>query len=396
MLKFSHSFNVIGVFILIYSIFLWVFSCKKESSELEVSKGNVIDFNEYPSVVRLKINKVAGSFVTWSGNCTGSVISSNTVITAAHCTNSQLNYNYYVITKNQNSEDYLPLKIVQAHPKYDARNDISSEEAETNSRTDVAIWVSSNEVFRNYPEKLQLSDVEPKVSDQVRMVGFGCYSKLIPLDLPESVGTGYESVCDRSKASEKRMGTNKIGVIKEDKSLIKLYSSYKVVDKIGSEVQEATGTSVISTSGDSGGPLLLKSQENKIIGITSGGSDTAMNKEYCESEYGSNKEQLWDCLYFSGIYANPVSSYNMPFLEKVVDDYGAIIPGVQIGIRVIEHNGKLKVLYKKEKTSFNEKVEEHKIIKTFNNAPYKAVSSLKQAWRNTNFYERSKASWSFE
>ena len=171
------------------------------------------------------------------------------------------------------------------------------------------------------------------------------------------------------------------------------------MDKIDGVKQRGIGQNVSTAPGDSGSPLLIEEGSNtkKIIGVLYGGNSYVKNEELCVKEGYKEGSEIWrDCRFFSDYYSNPVSSYNMPFLEKVVDNYGAIIPGVQVGVRVIEYNGKVKILYKEEKTSFNENVEEYKVVNKFNNNRYNTVEALKQAWRGTDFYERSKASWVFE
>lgn len=204
--------------IISHTLIFWLFSTMTVHA---IMNGDLLLDEEYPEVVRLKINKI--------GLCTGVYISSNVILTSAHCILEGL--------KNEHSKyEYLDLELPDTqvldyivHPLFDK------------SRKDEDPYDVGMIKVKKKHSFLRLGTRYPAKGNKVTMVGFGLVNPNIPFD------------------HAKRIGMNKILEAQWGQILL--------------ETNENDGTGS-TLPGDSGGPLIDRC--GRIIGIASWSSMDAI------------------------------------------------------------------------------------------------------------------------
>jgi hypothetical protein len=178
-------------------------ACNKKSTVSDAQIANGLDAEgEYPEVVKLKLNN-------GQGMCTGTFVSSNTLITAAHCVKSGVvEYNGVKAIDLIYDHTYTEL-----HDK------------------DFAVVIFPEGTA---PATAQIITKAPKEGDEFVIVGYGNNDNI------RETGAG-----------KKRKGSNKISSITND--MIIFYGS-------AATQGTATGENATSGKGDSGGPLFIDGQ----------------------------------------------------------------------------------------------------------------------------------------
>lgn len=191
------------------SVVLGLTAChekQNEESVIHVTNGAAIDGDEYPAVVQLKLG---------NSSCTGTFLSSDVVLTAAHC----------VVNKS------FPKEIkVLTHPLY-----IASSGA---NRADLAFIKFAEKKSEHH---VKISPRPAKANDTITIVGFG----LSDAEDPRSSGV-------------KRKGSN----------LLDTRGDGLLVFSGVVRGAEENGRESASASGDSGGPMLV---DGRQVGVTSAG-----------------------------------------------------------------------------------------------------------------------------
>ncbi len=243
--------------------------------------------NYYPGVVKILISD--------QGVCTGSVVSNNTVITAAHCVYG-FDAKHLKIVLDDGKE--IQVKKAIAHPLYEEymqKKDYGHADV-----YDLGVIVVDDNSFKSIPRYRVIRSYKPNVGDLVTMVGYGCRTtKKIDEE-------GYMYV-DCVKASVKRYGKN---WITESTSCRKEMLEVRETDYKSDDDENPfpiKGLLSSTAEGDSGGPLLLGVDE--IIGVASS-SVTFEDKKKIDKS---------DC------FTNLAHPENIKFLREAKDKIGAFI-----------------------------------------------------------------------
>jgi hypothetical protein len=170
--------------------------------------------------------------VVWIGNCSATIVSDNTVITAAHCVDSfsqnidgSLNGNISIQTGYARGKTSTSLHMPTRYL------------TETNLKMafDIAVAVFPDNSFKSYHA---VSTEKPKVGDDLTLVGYSPYKDGIEI---------------KDAPINKRWGTNKIA---------RFLSDITIVSDGGCNRQDC----VTVSPGDSGGPAF---QQCKLLGVAS-------------------------------------------------------------------------------------------------------------------------------
>ncbi|XP_063363970.1 serine protease 1-like [Cydia amplana] len=206
--------------------------------ESRVYNGVDLDPRQHRHLVLLEIN-------FWDpgthGTCTGSIISAQWIITAAHCVTRD---GIESITVRQfNKEIDRILTYVRPYNFFKHFLYIKGLEEISNSKNDIALLKASNSiVFDKYVSPIELAHAPPQIGNPVIMAGYGLneISEMEP-PLPRQ-GVARLTQCP---------------MLDEYKDMWCIYDDVK------------------TSPGDSGGPLTYN---GKLVGITSGGAGNGCAK----------------------------------------------------------------------------------------------------------------------
>ena len=214
-------------------------------TQLKVTNGQEISGDVHPEVILL-YDKKKGSV------CTGTFISDDTVLTAAHCTMGGS------VENTESGEVAGQLQIIQItdQAQRTAKALAISTEIYRNPQWDSAFLQQNVNKYDlgivKFPAGTSSARAEIKsdpaeVGKEFTIVGFGLNYVPAP---------GAE--VDHSSAGIKRMGKNNIVMVEDG-----------FIGFLGaSSTTTADGSNVNSASGDSGGPMFI---DGKLAGVTSGG-----------------------------------------------------------------------------------------------------------------------------
>lgn len=224
-----HIFTVI-----VFSLFLNACSRVKNDGTMKVVGAD--ETNENPAVV--KIDSGLDEAI-----CTGTFISSDTILTAAHCARIVMTY-----------AGIAPPRLVP-HPAFQAFGKPSITSAM--SAVDIMILKFDRAVA---PATVRIASDAPIIGDKGRIIGFGC-----------------STWGDATSAGTKRAGD-------------------VIISNVDSGVIKSTALTVHSCPGDSGGPLF--NEKGEQIGVTStalpekGGSTWADLTSQAAREFIENAKNL--------------------------------------------------------------------------------------------------------
>jgi hypothetical protein len=232
-MKLRHALQTCGLGLLT----LAVVSCGKQSdvgSTVKVSNGIEIPETEYPSVVLL-YDKDAGSI------CTGTFVTENAVLTAAHCTmggdvNDSGDVDLTLNIIEIEAQDERKAKLVAESVRV-VRNPEWDRNGRNVNRYDLGLVFFESGVARDVSE---IAEVPAQEGDDFTIVGYGLNGN------------------DKETAGIKRMGNNTVSSISG--GFIRFTGQSGPTD--------GEGTDSAAGSGDSGGPLFIDTQ---VAGVTSGG-----------------------------------------------------------------------------------------------------------------------------
>ncbi|MFK7822676.1 MAG: serine protease [Oligoflexales bacterium] len=218
-------------------------SCENmtESSSFQLIEGNIVDYQEFPSV-HILYNLQSKSF------CTGTFVRPNLMITAGHCIQNPTlpKTSFAILEPNFDAQTITSFSIkarsidYQMNHEYVRKARSHGESSIHAFLLDVGFVVFPDNTSDSYRE----INFKPISYGQIiELVGFGKYNRRKIIDL------------------RKRTGTNAIAqeIYHKDVIEIEQVIDYWKVD------EEKGDTGVLS--GDSGGPML---HEDKIVGIVSG------------------------------------------------------------------------------------------------------------------------------
>ena len=212
-----------------------------KSSAFELIDGDVIDYQDFPSV-HILYNMESKSF------CTGTFVRQNLMITAGHCIqNPSLAKTSFVILKpiiveNKITSFSLVARSIdyQMNPEYVDIARLYGESSLKAFLLDIGFVVFPDNTSETY-RKINFKPIP--YGEIIELVGFGKFNRRKQLDL------------------RKRTGTNKIAEEIYHKGFIEIE---QVID-YGKVDEEKGDTGVLS--GDSGGPML---HDDELVGIVSG------------------------------------------------------------------------------------------------------------------------------
>lgn len=274
-------------FVLFCLTFVYISSCKSIGSDPFVGNGNPTD--DYPAVIQIV-------HVTDDGPayCTAFVVSSNTLLTAAHCL---VNTNSVYVTgeiMSYKASSFIPHK------------DYKLDDYSTYNR-DIGIVVFNEDIFsRIKPLEIYTKDIE--YDREVRLVGYGCMSTQTQTQSQNK--SGYNPIkisCDMDKPYQKRTGTNKARKNLEG-CATGMYSVVSLGPKFDDKTKNPDGKNVYMTRGDSGSPLLLENDQTKVVGIA--------------SSMTSTNSAIISC------YTATINKENLDFLKESAEKLNVKIKGI--------------------------------------------------------------------
>ena len=224
---------------------------------LKVVNGKVIGASEHPEVVLLG---------TPGGKplCTGTFITHELVLTAAHCTRQgdEVYHNGKLIdnksltllsiidpAKQEYKIQAVPISVYR-HPLW-LTTAIHNKEL---NKYDIGLVEFPKDTS---PYVAEIAANTPKAGDDLVLVGYGL----------DYVPGQYDDHVDRSSAGTKRLGTNTVEKVEDGMILF----------NAASKTTKADGLNSGSSQGDSGGPMFV---HGKLVGVTSGGSFSGSWKDY--------------------------------------------------------------------------------------------------------------------
>ena len=318
-------------------------------------------------------------------NCTASVISHNTLLTAAHCFAAEHEGKMRVATLVVAwITDFDSQKIVSVqsrkffyHPNYDLNNHIGSS-----SVNDIALVVFDDNTFKL--PLLTLSSKTAAIGSDVTLVGYGCKTETKEVQFEDGETKNMINCVDQGDDGlklEKRAGINKVSQGGCYSSMVQVSQMKALAD---SEIETATGIDVSASVGDSGGPL-LKFPINEPKDLIINGVCSYVNGEHVDGRFSC--------------YANPIIDSNYQFLSKIVNENGAIIPGINMYVGMIELNGKVRVVEKQRENIYNEKMPDtpFTINRIQSGGQYcqstGSMSGIKSCWDSLTLLEKTKLTW---
>ena len=275
------------IFILVF-LTLVTLSCKTTRSTTNVINGVEDKDGKYPAVLNIFMKDIHSNEYSedinsddWSG-CSSSVISSNTLLTAAHCVADAISHENGQRVKSGEIKVKLPSgKLVKAKDFY--ANDKYLEyydnlepdrDDESDLKYDVGIVVFEDNTFEGIPP-LKISNKAVKEGDKLQLVGYSCQTKLgpakevddpnrkilIPLDVCKDIGTDRNGHIRRYGTSVVRKN-NRCPVDTIEIMTALANANYNPEDRV-----DPVGVSSAQWFGDSGGPTLLYDNQNLIVAM---------------------------------------------------------------------------------------------------------------------------------
>lgn len=254
------------------SVSIILFGCKPLQSKPLVMNGIVVPHESYPSVVLLSTEFTDDTGFQATSTCTGTAISHQLVLTAAHCINT-VNKTYWV---NSSTKKSVAAENFFVHPNYN-RNKRSSMHGA--NPYDIAVIVFNPDTFKDISP---LATKPPSIGDTIQFIGFGRNNQGKDKEQIDSTGV-------------KRVGTNKV---------LNFINSNIYFEGIAWDDKLQENSQSSSAPGDSGGPLFFN---NALAGICSGGPI--------------------DSTTVSNYYPSIFNDSSLSFL-KFVDSHGYSIPNL--------------------------------------------------------------------
>jgi len=250
-------------------IYLLIFSFTTSVlADDDVIGGQLLAASEYPEVVQFKIKR-SNSTV----NCTGTFISSNTILTAAHCLTEVIECKpYQVLGKN------ISLVIDGVLKKSPVKSILTNSEfldppskqdgkcvRRTNPRYDLGLIIFKNEIQKkSLKVSTQFAKAAHKnVSLKYRTIGFG--NSIIPeIEIfSKKYFKDYDCIQENNR-NKKQIGHIRLKVNNEMMPLQSVFTEY-IYDSASMTNYKSSYAQLLP--GDSGGPLI--NNKNEIVGINS-------------------------------------------------------------------------------------------------------------------------------
>lgn len=268
--------NRINRSLLTFALLTCLFGCDATSpSDLKLINGKKIDASEFPEVVRF----FSQYFWSGTGTCSATRVKVtekwDIYLTSGHC----------VCHKKDGLAEKVYLKagdskIYADKYGYDRDTYNCNETNLDNAAKDVAVLMFERDADEPALPAFEICPFSPKTGDEVVMVGYG-------INRLRKVEGTYK----KRGAGTKRLGYNTVFNVTEN--LIYVKGAFSATDSSG---ENASGG-----NGDSGGPLLMKTQDNSycIAGVAS--AVTRSVEENSTTTY----------------YAIPIYEENRPFLNSL-------------------------------------------------------------------------------
>lgn len=270
----------VSIFII---LFLALVSCTKfnfqSGSDIFKSKQNSHIMNG--SVVTQNVapyNSVVGLYDSeFEFTCTGTLIASSTILTAAHCIENQ-GQGLYVVFSNHliNSvksttelkDNPFIRKVTAAFAHYDYKKDHSPDEEY--GWSDLAIVHFEGQIPDQYVA-IKLDKSQPKVKEMVLLSGFGVsdvqvegFNGLLVPNVDQLIEDGDAICMDEKKTTCALVKMSGDGPLRSTFAPVASIEGFEFVND-----ETKTGT----CSGDSGGPAFRKTETGYVLtGVTSRGS----------------------------------------------------------------------------------------------------------------------------
>lgn len=277
-----------------------VSSCKSNESQMNIV-GGVPVLEGYDNVVKIVMLSDRQDIIVGLNTCTATIISDNTLLTAAHCVSDESISKVMVRIKIGN--EYPVTDVFKINPRYNNGSRIDD------NKHDMAVVVFKTDVFASRSKGV-ISETLPQNGTEVRLVGYGAYSDGEFALGPFRFHTSYN---DSIKAY-KRTGTNTThSDIQCPSKMLEITRSGEQIDRNIDKKRDINDVKDVSVAiGDSGGPMFQEGT-NKIYGVVS----TVNN---------FIRDLSTSC------FSVPLYESNLKFLQYVADpknNIGAVIPGIE-------------------------------------------------------------------
>ena len=258
---------------------LTVQSCKTSDSTPKIVNGIEDKDNKYPSVVRILVYEKDNIDKVMLG-CSGSIISHNTIVTAAHCLRdiSHDDQEKLKIKVRLNSGKDIMAKGFYFHDKYEQIYQFSSIDA---TIYDVGILVFEDHSFDGIPP-VKISNYPLTVPGykrddiKIQLVGFAGQTDYVETVDAESGKKQISIVSvdtkDETSTNIRRYGANtlKRSVVCPEEAF-EIHTVAKNASLDPKNRVDPEGSSSVSWNGDSGGAVLLWKNQSLLVGVISSG-----------------------------------------------------------------------------------------------------------------------------
>lgn len=363
-------------------------SCtKNSSSEIKVTGGKDAENQVWGfGVVRIGMwfDTLDEDGSPRGGYCTASVVSHNTLLTAAHCVTDETSDGSlvsavkvvadYKISQDQQKFYRSEFEGVGYNRSYkNAFEQEKGEKYKPSSPYDMAIVKFADNTFKDIVP-LQIASQTVGYDSEVISIGYGCKTEVRK--------EGNWNIVDCAKEDSRSL--KRWGYTTLTKSTYCPATTIQVSQKnptADSLITNPTGQDVAINHGDSGGPLLeFFNGRWSIAGVCA----------LMQGLYKKNKESC---------YSNPRLQDNYSFLYRAVQKLGAYIPGIHMSLGVIELNGKIRVVEKLYSNAYNQGVVQIPLTLAFiksssqSCSSLKSIEDLKTCWSKFRLHERTTTKW---
>ena len=373
--------ELVNIFVFLIFCFQ-VSSCKKITSETKVTGGLDAENKLWAlGVVRIhtKYSPTDSKDDEYWTSCTASIVSHNTLLTAAHCITDKTDDNKLIETTDIRVDYKTSENQTEFTSAYYEKFMWNNENFKSDTLNfsdfvyDIAVIKFPDNTFKHI-KPLVIAPYTVDVGSSVVVIGYGCITDVFTKDGKKSIDCKKED-SDSLKRYGYTIVTQSNYCNNEE---IQLTQTNPIAD---SEIDNPTGKNVAGDSGDSGGPLLTKIKDEwYICGIYSYKNVTIKTNRY-------------------SCYVNPLFQTNFELLYHAINQIGVNIPGINISVGVIELGGKVRVVEKQYDNIYTKGIKDTPFTITSIRSYSKQCSQIKSSgdlwscWQSFYLKEKEASQW---